>query len=502
MNNRIGAQVKRMRGSAALVVVAVAGIALRVYVYRSRLGAPNSDEAVVGLMARHVLHGQFTTFYWGQGYGGSQEALLTAPVFFVFGSSWLTLRVVPVVLIAVAALVVWRIGRRLFGEPAGVTAGALMWLWPAYGLDWTTHQFGFYASGILYAALLLLLALRVVDRPTLARVGVFGFVIGLALWDDTQLVPVVVPIVAWVVWRRPATLRHAWVAVPAAVLGALPWFVWNAQHGLASFETHIVAQSSYEHRLRVFFSPLLPMLLGLRTPFSQQALGSAPAVDVALLLLGGAFAYGAWRSRRTDASILYVVTAGFPFLYAISRATLFSSEPRYLLVLAPAVVLLAAQAASTHPRAAALVVAVAALSAITLGRMDRWARSATPVPPIAPHRTGSVIAALRQAHVNRVVAHYWAAYLIDFDTREQIIAASDHLTSIRFADGRPVLSAEPGRWAPYRQTVNRATRVAFVFVDWPSDANKAKRQRVLDQLIAHGYRTERFDELVLALPPG
>ena len=34
-------------------------------------------------MARHILHGQFTTFFWGQGYGGSQEALLTAPIFAV-----------------------------------------------------------------------------------------------------------------------------------------------------------------------------------------------------------------------------------------------------------------------------------------------------------------------------------------------------------------------------------------------------------------------------------
>jgi 4-amino-4-deoxy-L-arabinose transferase-like glycosyltransferase len=483
-------------------VVATAGVALRVYVYDSRLGAPNSDEAVVGLMALHILHGQFTTFYWGQGYGGSQEAFVTAPVFFVFGGNWLALRVVPIALMAVAALVVWRIGRRLFGEPAGIAAGALLWLWPPYALDWTTHQFGFYASGILYAALLLLLALRAASRPTPGRVAVFGFIVGLALWDDTQLVPVVAPIVAWVIWRRPAVLRHAWLAVPAAIVGALPWLVWNAHHGFASFQTHIAARSSYQHRLRIFFSPLLPMLLGLRTPFSQQALVSGAAVDVALLLLTAAFAYGAWRTRRTDASILYFVTAAFPFLYAISRATLFSSEPRYLLVLVPAVVLLLVQAASTWPRAATLVIAVAALSAVTLGRMDRWVRSATPVPPIAPHRTSSVIAALRQANVDRVIAHYWASYLIDFDTRERIIATENKLTSIHFIHGRPVLPADPfDRWPPYRHSVSQATRVAFVFVDWPSDANRAKRSHVLRELVAHGYHTRRFDELVLALPP-
>ena len=94
------------------------GLALRIWTYRNAAGVPDSDEAVVGLMVRHILHGEFTTFFWGQAYGGSQEALLTAPVFAVFGSSWLALRIVPLLLSAVAALVVWRVGLRLMSERA------------------------------------------------------------------------------------------------------------------------------------------------------------------------------------------------------------------------------------------------------------------------------------------------------------------------------------------------------------------------------------------------
>ncbi len=85
----------------------VAGIALRVWVYRSALAVPDSDEGVVGLMARHVLDGEVTTFFWGQGFGGSQEALLTAPIFALAGSGWLTLRLVPIVHSGLAAIVVF-----------------------------------------------------------------------------------------------------------------------------------------------------------------------------------------------------------------------------------------------------------------------------------------------------------------------------------------------------------------------------------------------------------
>ena len=69
-------------------VAATAGVALRVWVHRSALGIPDSDEAVVGLMVDHAMRGELATFFWGQAYGGSQEVLLTTPVFWLAGSSW------------------------------------------------------------------------------------------------------------------------------------------------------------------------------------------------------------------------------------------------------------------------------------------------------------------------------------------------------------------------------------------------------------------------------
>ena len=88
-------QARRFTPSIGLVLVLLAagvGIALRIAVQLSVLGDTNSDESVLGLMARHALHGQFTTFLWGTAYGGSQEALLAAPIFGIFGRSIAALR--------------------------------------------------------------------------------------------------------------------------------------------------------------------------------------------------------------------------------------------------------------------------------------------------------------------------------------------------------------------------------------------------------------------------
>ena len=60
----------------------------------------NSDEAVVGLMARDILHGHFSAFYWGQDYGGV-EPYVTAALFGVFGQNDVTLNLAPAVLSAV-----------------------------------------------------------------------------------------------------------------------------------------------------------------------------------------------------------------------------------------------------------------------------------------------------------------------------------------------------------------------------------------------------------------
>jgi uncharacterized membrane protein YgcG len=52
----------------AIAVLVVLGLFVRVWILG---GTPiNSDQAVVGLMAREILHGHLFVFYWGQHYGG------------------------------------------------------------------------------------------------------------------------------------------------------------------------------------------------------------------------------------------------------------------------------------------------------------------------------------------------------------------------------------------------------------------------------------------------
>ena len=96
----------------------VTGIAIRIWVLASPLGTLESDEAIVGLMARRALHGEFNVLYWLSYYGGTQEALLTAVVFAVVGSSVLALKLTAMAVFAVDAVLIWRVGIRTVAELA------------------------------------------------------------------------------------------------------------------------------------------------------------------------------------------------------------------------------------------------------------------------------------------------------------------------------------------------------------------------------------------------
>jgi len=47
----------------------------------------NSDTAVIDLMAKHALKGEFTFYYWGEGYYGMLDHFLLIPLVKMFGTN-------------------------------------------------------------------------------------------------------------------------------------------------------------------------------------------------------------------------------------------------------------------------------------------------------------------------------------------------------------------------------------------------------------------------------
>src|SRR5579859_2752171 len=63
----------------------------------------DSDQAILGLMVRHILQGERPLFFYGQAYNAAIEAYLTAPIVMVWGATDVTIRLVPIALSALLA---------------------------------------------------------------------------------------------------------------------------------------------------------------------------------------------------------------------------------------------------------------------------------------------------------------------------------------------------------------------------------------------------------------
>jgi len=449
-----------------LVTTAVAGIVLRVVAYRSTLGLEDSDESFVGLMARHAQHGELTGFLWGHAYGGIGEVLLAVPVFWIAGPGLLALRSVSIALDIATVFVVWRVGRRTIGEPAARYAAALSWIWPAWSVYEHIHEWGFYPSDAFLSALLILLALRAKDQPTLGRVGLFGLVAGVAFYQTFQILPIVMAASAWLVWKQRRVLRHAWLAVLLGVVGFLPAILWNLRHHWASLHLNPGANLSYVQRVRILFSPVFPEDLGLRFSGSVDWVvpkAAGAALYIALIVL---FFYAAYRSRRRDALLLYLTIAAFPFLAALSPKENISTEPRYLMALCPLLALVVGQAATTCRRAAAVLGLGLVVTAVGLHGLDRAKIAQANVgTPTSPRSVTPLVAELDGLGVNRVFTNYWLAYRLDFDTNERIVAVENGFDKLVVRNGDVFPTHYPKATWPAYENVVMAGPHAFVFFD-------------------------------------
>jgi len=460
------------------------GVGLRVWVFASPLSSLESDEAVVGLMAMRALDGDVPVFYWGGLYGGSQEALVTAAAFAVTGPGTLILKLVSAAMFAIAAALVWRVGRRTVGEPAALIGAGLFCVWPPFLVWWSTKARGFYGSGLAIGLAALLLVLRLRERDSKRDAALLGLALGLGLWATLQSYLLAAPALAWLAWRRPAAYRLVTFALPGLVVGALPWLAWNATHGWNAVLPRSVAgeRTTYLERLWDFFSIVLPSWLGLRVPYSLDWVpGRWPGLLVLVLALCGFAIVLVRRPPRLEP--LLVVGAAFPFLYAASSFTFFVDEPRYLVFVAPVpALLLGALLVRAGPAGAGLALAVAAtISAAGLMQLEDQGRYS---PLRVQADLGPVLETLERHDVRHVLANYWIAYRITFESEERVIASPSGFW----------------RYKPYRDAVAADPRPGRVFLE-----GSALERQERSALVRRGYERLRVDGFVVyvpdALPP-
>ena len=211
-------------------LVVVAGLVLRLLALRTSLAQQNSDTAVVYLMARHVSHGEFRVFYWGQFYGGTLLQLTAGALFWLTGASFAVLQIVEIAFWLAACLLLRSIVARGAGAVAGDLAGCFFWLATPLMVRIS------FTDGLRRR--------RPRDRARRRPPGAGGranpapgaaSASASASVSHSGRTPLAlafaVPAVIWTCLRRPAPAAVA-AGVSGAVLGAVPWLYETVKSGL------------------------------------------------------------------------------------------------------------------------------------------------------------------------------------------------------------------------------------------------------------------------------
>ena len=240
----------------------------------------NSDEAVVALMARHILQGSRPIFFYGQAYMGSLDAFLVAGVFKLIGMNIWAVRIVQIGLYSLTVLTAAILGRRLSGSwKVGVLAAWFLAI-PNVGMTlYTSVSMGGYGEMLLIGNLILLTTLRITrdlkydvrKKTNLIPWFVFGFLSGIGLWVFGLTLVYSIPAFIYLIWywyrvrykTQTKNPHNPWwknwryeinpgernmqeypanflgIAIIGGVVGCVPWLAYAQRSGLSNLVSEL-----------------------------------------------------------------------------------------------------------------------------------------------------------------------------------------------------------------------------------------------------------------------
>jgi len=255
-----------------LWVCLLIALALRVWLIVHTHGVIDGDEALVGIQAERILHGDFPVYFYGIPYFGSIEAYLVALVFVITGPSVWALRTEPLLISLLLVWLIWKFAHALadiahlppYARTSFTSIAILVAaVPPLYDGVIELRTFGGYIETFVLILLLLLATLQLTrrwhsgasSRELAWRWAAIGFIVGLGFWVYPLIATAVLAAALWIIGsvliemvkqyrqvpagtKRSVTtivspakgLLCAVAGIPTAILGFTPALTWGATH--------------------------------------------------------------------------------------------------------------------------------------------------------------------------------------------------------------------------------------------------------------------------------
>lgn len=458
----------------------------------------NADEAVVALMAKHILQGELPAFFYGQAYMGSADAYLVAVGFWIFGEQVWVIRLVQSLLYFGTILTTMWIVARLAGNPRAAAISGLLLAVPAVNMTlYTTASLGGYGEALLLGNLILIAGFKLVGRlPALAesqsllnRIAfpalLLGLLAGMGLWVNGLTLVYTVPMLVLILYKVIKTRIGSVLAflicfgLAGALIGALPWWLYAAQNGFQALTGELfgsaiaVEGGSYASRVLGHLSSLMLLgssaILGLRPPWEVKW-NVLPLIPIvvgvwAIILYAGIRK----MSRPFPGRAVLAIYGGMALTLAAAFIfTSFGADPsgRYFLPIQVALAVLAGFVAADwmgKKPAAGLVI-----SFLLVYQLAGNIQAILQNPPglttqfYEPARLNhqymdDLIQFLDDNGETRGYTNYWVSYPLAFKTGEKLIFVPrlPYHPDLRY-------TSRDDRYPPYDGIVSASQRIAYI----------------------------------------
>ncbi len=336
-----------------LTAILLLAAGLRLFVLFKMHFIYDGDEAMTGVMAKHILEGERPIFTYGMPYMAPTEAYFTAFVYALFGVSGWGMKVAPFLASLGVVALNYALGRRLIGSKgAGLCAALLTALPSLYLMVTSLRAWNHSTETILGGQILLWLTAAIIWEPTpaasdasLARArrwwgytrrewllwAGLGLVVGISFYGHMLAVFYYVPVVIFLFFKdklfpfRPLALAGA----VGFLAGSWPWWVYNLGSDWATiryFSDHGGRKEAAADVLRFWFSHSWPLATGAYNYWFFTGLALALGLNVVFSLTILGWVGVRWRglagwgrlslkgSRPVDLLLLQVLVSPFVYL--------------------------------------------------------------------------------------------------------------------------------------------------------------------------------------------
>ncbi len=455
----------------------------------------NADEAIVALMARHINQGRLMTFFYGQSYMGSLDAMIVAIGFRIFGEQVWVIRLVQAVLyLGTVTTTIMLASRILKSDKAALYAGLMVAIPPVNVALYSTVSLGGYGEMLLLGNLLLLGGISTIeylksDQQIKTRfywgLASWGLGAGFAFWVLGLTLVYTIPILFGLIWhltkREKEVLYKSLVfLVVGGLVGSAPWWTAAIVSGNLTIFSELaggaIAGSSsgswLTQPLRRAMSLLIfggSVMTGARPPWAIQWL-MLPLMPFVVIFWLTVLIYSLRKlineKLKSPLSFLamigLVLCLGFIFLP-------YGDDPsgRYFLPFLIPMSLFGADLISTQleKRKFWEISLVGMLILFNLGGIIQSVMNTPPgittqfdeITQVDHSRIDELIDFLQANNISTGYTNYWVSYPLAFLTQEEIIFVPrlPYHEDFRY-------TSRDDRYPPYDEVVNSSQEVAYI----------------------------------------